>query len=80
MLAQENISRTIIYERGLPTMSNSVCVTTAEAANYLGISQSWLRQARMRGRKDAPPFVRIGRAVRYRIQDLDDWLEVNKRR
>ena len=22
-----------------------------------------------------PPFIRIGRAVRYRISDLDAWLE-----
>ena len=30
---------------------------------------------RKRERGPGPPFIRIGRAVRYRISDLDEWLE-----
>lgn len=53
-------------------------ITDKQAALYLSISENWLRQARMdcnRERVLGPPFIRIGRAVRYRISDLDSWLE-----
>ncbi len=44
-----------------------------EAANYIGMSESWLRQSRMKG--TGPIFIKIGRSVRYRLIDLDIWLE-----
>jgi predicted DNA-binding transcriptional regulator AlpA len=51
---------------------------TRQAAAYIGISQSWLRQRRMtgtlRGQRPAPPFVRLGRSVRYSKADLERWL------
>lgn len=51
---------------------------TRQAAAYLGMSQSWLRQRRMTGQfgdqRPAPPFVRLGRSVRYNKSDLDKWL------
>lgn len=48
----------------------------ADAALYVGMSESWLRQTRMIGRTDGPPFVRVGtRSIRYRRSDLDRWLE-----
>jgi predicted DNA-binding transcriptional regulator AlpA len=50
-----------------------------EAARYIGMSESFLRQSRMDGirenRTPGPPFVKIGRAVRYLRRDLDAWLE-----
>jgi predicted DNA-binding transcriptional regulator AlpA len=49
---------------------------SAEAATYINMSDSWLRQSRMAGRTDGPVFVRAGaRAIRYRLADLDRWLE-----
>lgn len=51
----------------------------SEAAKYIGMSESWLRQARMNGNPDAPPFLKIGRAVRYLQDDLDAWLESRRR-
>src|SRR5258708_26420154 len=49
---------------------------SAEAATYINMSDSWLRQSRMDGRTDGPLFVRAGaRAIRYRLADLDRWLE-----
>ena len=47
----------------------------AEAANYIGMSESWLRQSRMRGNPDAPPYLKIGKSVRYLKADLDAWLD-----
>lgn len=49
-----------------------------QAANYIGMSRSYLAQSRMEGNRDkrtpAPPFIKIGRSVRYLREDLDDWL------
>ncbi len=51
-----------------------------EAAIYIGMSESWLRQSRVAGNPDAPPFLKIGRSVRYLRSDLDIWLEHRRRR
>ena len=49
-----------------------------EAARYIGMSRSFLAQSRMHGiretRTPAPPFIKIGRSVRYLREDLDNWL------
>jgi hypothetical protein len=52
------------------------------AAAYIGMSTSYLRISRMRGATkctDAPPFVRIGKSIRYLPQDLDAWLAARRR-
>jgi hypothetical protein len=53
-----------------------------DAAVYLDMSVSWLRQSRMDGNREhrtaAPPFVRLGRAVKYLREDLDLWLNENR--
>lgn len=60
---------------------NSI-VNEKEAAKYIGMSVSFLRQARCDGstanRTLGPPFIRIGRAIRYSISDLNAWLEKHK--
>lgn len=49
---------------------------SSDAALYIGMSESWLRQSRMSGRLHGPPFLRLGsRAVRYLRTDLDRWLQ-----
>jgi hypothetical protein len=53
-----------------------------DAAEYIGTSTSYLRHSRVRGSTkctDAPPFVRIGHAVRYLPRDLDAWLEARRK-
>jgi predicted DNA-binding transcriptional regulator AlpA len=54
-------------------------LTEIETSVYIGMSRSFLRQARMDGireaRTPAPPFIKIGRAVRYLQDDLDSWLD-----
>jgi len=55
-------------------------VTEQQAAQFIGMSRSFLRQGRMNGdregRTPTPPYLKIGRSVRYRIADLDRWLEL----
>jgi len=49
-----------------------------EAAIYIKMSRSFLRQDRMNGsrhnRTPGPRFIRIGRRIRYLKDDLDQWL------
>lgn len=48
-----------------------------EAAKILGVSRSFLAKQRMK--KAGPPFVRLSPgAIRYRIADLEAWLEQNR--
>lgn len=49
-----------------------------QTAAYLGLSVSYLRKSRsdggIKGRTPAPPFLKIGGKVRYRLTDLDAWI------
>ena len=50
----------------------------ADAARYIGVSLSFLRQARYRrlisNQQLPPPIIRVGRRILYRRCDLDAWL------
>jgi predicted DNA-binding transcriptional regulator AlpA len=54
-----------------------------DAARYIGMSVSFLKQSRMNGDREnhtpGPPYVKIGRSVRYLRDDLDRWLEQYRR-
>ena len=60
-------------ESGYPSL-----LTTPEAARYLGLAVSTLNKWRVYGY--GPTFVKLGRAVRYRQDDLDRFLEARARR
>ena len=47
-------------------------LTTAEAAAYTGIAVSTLEKRRVYG--GGPAFLKLGRSVRYRLEDLDAFL------
>jgi hypothetical protein len=51
-------------------------VMEEDAAHYTGWSQAYLRKSRRFGR--GPAYLRIGRSIRYRIADLDAWLEAHR--
>jgi len=44
-----------------------------QAAQYIGLKRTTLEAWRCRG--GGPKFAKLGRAVRYRKADLDDWIE-----
>lgn len=46
---------------------------TSEAAEIVQLSQAHLEKLRIYGR--GPRFVRLGRAIRYRRADLENWIE-----
>ena len=53
-------------------MTSQEYLTPTEAAECLRSSKSMLAKRRLVG--SGPPFVRIGRAIRYRRRDLDTWM------
>jgi excisionase family DNA binding protein len=56
--------------------STATTIQEPDAAQYVGLSRAYLRQARAQGH--GPVFIRFGRAVRYRTADLDSWLEAHR--
>jgi predicted DNA-binding transcriptional regulator AlpA len=54
-----------------------VLLTPKEAAKLLKVSLSWLAKARMRG--DGPPYIRIGRSIRYAEVALVQWMKSRQR-
>lgn len=59
------------------TCSISRWLTTAQAAVYLGCSKSTLEKDRVYRLLNIP-FTRLGKAIRYDQQDLDNYLEARK--
>ena len=54
-------------------MSEGPLFTPQDAAEYLSMSDQTLAQWRSQGR--GPRYIRAGRYVRYRVGDLDRWLD-----
>jgi excisionase family DNA binding protein len=54
-------------------LSGIKLLTPKEAAELLKVSLSWLAKARMRG--DGPPFIKIGRSIRYSELALLQWMK-----
>jgi len=61
---------------------NNNTFTEKYAAQYISMSVPFLRHSRMDGirknRPPGPPFVKIGRSVRYLKTDLDHWLQMHR--
>ncbi|MCH8243904.1 MAG: helix-turn-helix domain-containing protein [Planctomycetes bacterium] len=56
------------------TATQSNLLTREQAGEYLGIRGQTLAAWSSTGRY-AVPYIRVGRSIRYRREDLDDWLE-----
>lgn len=69
-------------ERALATNWNSDSekrlFTPQQAAQLLALSASWLAKLSLYG--DGPAFLKLGRCVRYRREDLIRWAEAKLRR
>jgi predicted DNA-binding transcriptional regulator AlpA len=51
-------------------------LTRAEVEVNFGLSRRFLEVSAVRG--DGPPMVKIGRSVRYRVDDLRSWIEARR--
>jgi predicted DNA-binding transcriptional regulator AlpA len=54
-----------------------ILLTPADAAAFLKLSLSWLAKSRQRA--EGPPYVKLGRSVRYSPSALVAWLRSNQR-
>jgi predicted DNA-binding transcriptional regulator AlpA len=54
-----------------------VLLTAKDAAAVLKLSLSWLAKARMRD--DGPPYIKIGKSIRYSEAALLAWLKFRQR-
>jgi len=52
-------------------------LTAKEAAHFLRVSLSWLAKARMRG--DGPPYIKVGRSIRYTEAAVTQWMKSRQR-
>jgi predicted DNA-binding transcriptional regulator AlpA len=55
-------------------VSEKLLWTTEEVALMYGLTSDYLR--RLRSNEAGPVFVRIGRMVRYRLADIQRWIEI----
>ena len=58
----------------LKTLSHSL--TERAAADYIGLSVRTLQKRRFE--RQNPPYLKIGRSVRYRQEDLDAFLDAHR--
>jgi predicted DNA-binding transcriptional regulator AlpA len=66
-----------LSKRSLAMEFSDVLLEPNEAAAFLKVSLSWLVKARMRG--DGPPYIRIGRSIRYTEAALMQWMKSRQR-
>jgi excisionase family DNA binding protein len=66
-----------IRSSGDPMANASLVFTPEEIADRLKVSLSWLAKARMNG--DGPPFIKVGRAIRYSEAALQQWMKSRQR-
>ena len=75
MVSQSSVGNGAVHQK--PTApSLTVLLTAAEAARSLKVSLSWLAKARMRG--EGPPFIKVGRAIRYSEATLLQWMRAHQ--
>ena len=51
-------------------------LSRSEVHTSFGLSQRYLEVSAVRD--DGPPFIKIGRSVRYRVGDLRQWIEARR--
>ena len=57
--------------------ANAVLMTEGETADFLSLSNRTLQAWRVRG--CGPKFVKVGRSVRYQVEDVQEFLKGNVR-
>lgn len=59
-------------------MAHQELLTPEDTAKFLGLRPHTLATWRCTGRYDLP-FIKMGRAIRYRRADVEAWLAANQR-
>ena len=58
--------------------NNHPLLPPAAAAKYLQMSRSYLAKLRVTG--NGPVYIKHNRLIRYRLPDLDEWVEPGQRK
>ena len=56
---------------------NRIVLNAGQVAERIGLSESTLAKLRLSG--DGPPYCKLGRRVVYRPDDIDAWIDSNRR-
>jgi len=65
-------------DRNTPDLRPKRRVSTAKLARETDTSESFWNKLRVYG--DGPPFLKVGRRVVYDMDDVEQWLELRRRR
>jgi len=57
-------------------MPNDELLTTSQAAEFLGVSDSWIVRHRLNG--TGPAFVKVGFFRKYLKSDLENYIRTNR--
>jgi predicted DNA-binding transcriptional regulator AlpA len=75
MTSQSSVTNSAMATK--PSAPTMVLLTPKEAAKLLRVSISWLAKSRMRG--DGPPYIKVGRAIRYTDVAVMQWTKSRQR-
>ena len=70
----QNISENTLESLSIATQLPNL-MTQRDLAAYLAKSTAWCERARWAGQ--GPKFIKLGRNVRYRAEDVLDWINDN---
>lgn len=62
----------------MESLTKKTRLTTKEAAEYLGLSPYTLERWRMAGSPVQIPYLKFGKAVRYEVQALDQFMVASR--
>ena len=65
------------HSRGTTRDPRTDTLDTRQTSDRFGLAPGTLANWRLAGK--GPPYLKIGRTVRYRVSDLIDWMEANTR-
>lgn len=60
---------------GIIKMIDETILTTEQAAEMLGMSERTLEN--WRWKREGPSYIKLGRSIRYRKTDVENWIKAN---
>jgi excisionase family DNA binding protein len=63
-----------LSEPNEPKKSPSQLLTVRQVAEWLNVSQSWVRDHAMHRRRPALPSLKLGKSLRFREDQIAEWI------
>lgn len=74
---KEEIAKQKLEEAKMLRLVSIKLLTEKEVSEMFGIKPATLRTHRSRPPKDPIPFIKFGNKVRYKMEDIKEWIERN---